>query len=389
MPMHQRHIEQIHYSLHQEMNELYWSAAIKNFAIGLVGIFNVMYVFLYFNHSVPLTMTFYLVQFVGQVLLVPLAARWLKIGLKKMMAIGVPFLGIYLILLLLAKELGTVAIVLAVMAKIIYLVLFWPSRHVDFAKFSQKLKRGRQIGVRRIIVAIVKTMAPILGGFIIVKFGFTPAYIIAAILFVVSAVPLFFSSEVYEKFSWSYGKSFKKLFEKKNRKISLAFLFEGIEYAVGIFIFPIFIYLVIKNFETIGLITSLSLLLTIIFTYLIGWATDKKGSHKVINFSSIVHGFAWVITAFISTPLQYFIYSSFLRLSETANHLPFTALLYRKAKGLGHGIDEYIVFHEIAHNTGRIILALLVIIGFSLGLDNFLIYFTIAGVAAFLFRLFK
>ena len=390
MPSHERHIEQIQYSLKTEINELYWSIAIRNFSIALTIIFGPIYIYQLLGNSVPRAMFFYLAIFAGQALLVPLGAKLMgRIGLKKLMALSSPFLSLYFVFLVLAERGGVVYLALAAVSAIIVLITYWPARHVDFAKFATGRKRGRQIGVANILVAMGKMIAPLLGGIIIVNFGFSTVFIVAAILTLFSSIPLFFSREVYETYTLSWTQSFAKIFEKQNRRTSAAFFFEGIEYFVGIFLFPIFVFTIFNNIETIGWVTSLSLLAALIFTYVIGWLSDKRGDRKVIVFASVVHGFAWVINSFIRTPLQFVIYSSFFRLAETANHLPMISIFYERAKKKGHGIDEYIVFHEIAHNAGRVVMAIIVIVGFSLGFESWLFYFTLAGVGALFFRLMK
>jgi MFS family permease len=389
MPSHERSITQIHYSLRREINELYWAIAIKNFATGLVGLFVPIYIFLYFDQSFPKLFLFYIAQFAGQILVAPLAAQLMNyVGVKKLMAIGAPFLGLYLVFLTLLPY-GSYFLVLAVLAKVAYLTIFWPARHFDFTEFSKGKRRGRQIGVANIIVATAKTLAPFVGGFAIAAFGFTSVFIFAAVLFLFSSVPLFMSPEVHAQYKLSWWESYATVFTKKNRMTSLAFFFEGIEYTAGIFLFPVFIFLVIGNVETIGVVTSLSLVLALVFTYLIGWLSDTRGSRGVLSFASVAQGFAWVIVSFIVTPFQYFVYASFLKLTEVANHLPFMNLVYKHAKEHRRRAGEYIVFHEIAHNAGRIVLGLVVIFGFMAGMESFLFYFSVAGGAALLYRLMK
>jgi len=246
-------VEQLHYSSRREIDELYVAITIKNFAIGLVGIFVPIYVYLLFGKSIPLAFLFYAITILGQVLLTPLAAKlFTKIGIKKMMAGSAPFLGFYLLFLILAKEQAMAYIILAGIAKIIYLPGYWPAYHVDFTKFSNPNKRGRQVGFVNILVALVKTIAPLIGGFFIVKFGFLPLFIVAAILIALSSIPLFFSPEVYGDHIYSWKKSFSNAFAKKNRKPFFSFFTMGVECFVGGFLFPIFIFIMIDKLDTIG-----------------------------------------------------------------------------------------------------------------------------------------
>jgi len=390
MPLHERHADHIHYSLKKEINEFYWSSAIKNFAVGLVGLFGPIYVFLYFQQSVINTIIFYLLQYVAIILFIPFAARTLKKwGLKKSMAIGNPFLSLYLLSLMMAGMYGFNFIILAGIARVLYIILFFPTRHVDFAKFASSKKMTHQLGTLNIIITLVKVAAPFLGGIIIVTLGFNILFIISSILIFLSMMPLFFSPEIYEHYSLSWLKTFKYPFKKENKRTTLAFFFEGMEAVVIAIIFSIFIYTVIGDFETIGWITSASLLLLIFFIYFIGWITDKKGNKKVLSIASVVNSLSWIANAFIATPLQYLFYNSAYKLTESASHLPFNSLFYKNAHNKGHGVDEYVVYHEIVLNFGRILMCLIIIFGFYFGVTSFLPYFIIASLAVFMFRIIK
>lgn len=390
MPSHERHVEETHYSLHQEVSELYWVIALRSFAIQLPGFFVPIFVYLLFDQSMVATLIFYVVQFVGQVIFVPVAAKaFSRFGLKKLMAFGGPWIGVYLIMLALAQDYGMTFVVLAIVAKVIYLVMYWPARHTDFARFASRKHRGTQLGKAQIIATTLKALAPLLGGWIIVTFGFTSLFVLSGVLLLGATIPLFFSPEVYEHFSLNWRQSFTVMFKKKNRRSSLAFFIEGIEYSISVFLLPIFIYLVIGKFDVIGYVSSASLIIAIVATYYIGRATDRRGGVSVISLGSIAHAFGWIILSFIKTPFQYFIYASFYRIAETANHLPFTSVFYKKARERGHGIDEFIVFHEIAHNLGRVAILGFGVVMFANGSMPFMFFFIAAGVSALLYRIIK
>lgn len=387
MAYHQTHLEEIHYSLHREMNEFYWAVAIRSFAVGLLGVFVPIYVFLYFEQSVVYTAIFYAVHYLGHAVLVPWTSKLLKtVGVKKMMAIGNPLLGVYVICLMLAEQYGLGLIVAASVANIIHLAFFWPAFHVDFAKFSQGKKRGRQIGTINIIVALVKTLAPFVGGYIIIHLGFPVLFIVAAVTLTIASIPMFFSSEVYENYSLNWKQSFARIFAKKNRRATLAFTARGIESIIAMVFFPIFIYSIISNFETIGIITSISLIVVALVTFGVGWMSDKKGNYSVLNIAAVANAFAWVIIIFIKTPIHYVIYSSFLKFSQIANQIPFASLFYGRAKKRGHGVDEYIAFFEIAVSLSRGIILLIIALAFWLGLTQWFWYFALAAIAAWSYQ---
>lgn len=383
-------IKHIHYSLKREINELYWSMAIGNFAVGLIGLYIPIYMFQYFNGSIAAVFIFYILQTLFQVLLVPFSARLFnKIGVKKILAIGKPFLALYLVALTFLDYGGWWFLAIAIFFKIIFLITTPLGHHVDFARFSSGKKRGSQLGTGQIIIALSKAAAPFIGGLIIVHMGYTPVFIVAVLLTVVSIIPLFFSDDAHESYTLDWKRSFKYAFAKDHRRTSLGFFVEGVEYSAAIFLLPIFIFTIIGNLETLGWITSVSLVISILFTHLIGVLVDKHGPSKVLHISSWVHFITWVSYTFIQTPVQYFYASSSHSLAATSNHLPMSAKYYTLAHERKHGVDEFVVFHEIMHNLGRTLMFTLIIVGFALGITNFLIYFSVAALAAFAYRFMK
>jgi len=389
MHFHEHNVEPDQQYLTKEINEIYWSTALKRFALGSLGVFEPIFLYLLFDKSIVAVLIYVAIMALGQVLLVPIFAKLLKFGVKKLMAIGNLIMALHYVALIIALTQGMTYVIIALVLAIFYKVIFWPASHTDFARFVQQGKRGQQVGVINIITSLSRAIAPLMGGVIIVTFGFTPLFIGAAILIALSSFPLFFSPEVYETYSLSWYQSFRILLSRKNLRLTAAFFFEGIHSVIALLFFPIFIFLVIGRLDTIGWITSATFVVTVVFTYYIGKTTDKRGGQKVISFASVANAFAWLINIFITTPIQYLIYSSFFRLASTANQLPFTTMFYQDAKKRGHGVDEFVVFHELAHNIGRITLLALAIIVFSLGFESFIPYFVIAAMAAFLFRLMK
>lgn len=387
---HEHSIKQIHYSLKQEINELYWSMALGSFAVGLIGLFIPIYLFQYFNGSIVPVFIFYALQSVIQILLVPFSAKLLsKIGVKKTLAIGKPFLALYLIALTFLSQGGLWFLGLAIIFKVLFLITTPLGHHVDFARFSSGKKRGSQIGTAQIIVALAKSAAPLIGGFTIATLGYTPVFAVAVVLMIASTVPLFFSEEIYETYTLDWKRSFKYVFAKDHYRTGIAFFVEGFEYSTAIFLLPIFAFTVIGSIETLGWVTSASLAVTVVFTHVLGKLIDKYGPRKILSFSSVAHFFTWIAYAFIHTPLQYLFASSAHSLAATANHMPMSTLYYQQAQQRKHGIDEFVVFHEIAHNLGRILMFCIIIVGFYYGIQNFLLYFGVSALAAFIYRIMK
>ena len=403
MSFHDQHPQEIEYSLRREMNEFYWAMAIKNFAVYLGGFFLVVYVYQYFNESLVATFAFYAVEFLLYAVFAPIGARSMQsLGLKKSMAVGNPFLAAYFLCLLFAPQLGFPAIVVALIVKLFYFMFFWPARHVDFARFARRGKQGQHLSVEGVIVALVKAMGPLVGGLILTLYGFPALLIISSLLIAIASFPLFFSPEVYEKYSLTWRESYRYAWHRKNRRASLSFIFQGAESGIRLFVFPLYVFLVIPSFTTIGLITSFTLVIALFFTYYIGWLSDKEGGMKIFSLTSIVHAFSWLINGFITTPMSYLAFSSLFRLSELATELPYMQYFFKQAKqrmylpvgrtlAHGHGTDEYIVLREIMHSYGRMLAFALVAVMalFGGGFVSFPILFVIAAMCTIAMRVIK
>ena len=65
----------LQYFLKRERTELYLSVAIRNFALGLALIFEPIYLFLYFHHSLSKTLLFFALIYSAYGLLVPFGAK--------------------------------------------------------------------------------------------------------------------------------------------------------------------------------------------------------------------------------------------------------------------------------------------------------------------------
>ena len=390
MQSHERPIEHIRYSLYKEINELYWSVALNNLAVSLVSVFGPLYMFFFFDRSIPKTALFYFVQFFASMLLTPFITRYtVSWGIKKSMALGTMFCALSYECLVVVPVYGFPMIVCAGIMGVLYVTIFWPSRHIDFAAFAKSSTCGRQLSTVNIIISFVKTFAPFIGGLIIYWCGFSILFTIVTILLIISTIPLFYSPEVHEHYSLSWWESFKVMALPCNRKTSLAFAAEGIEYSLETLLWPLFAITIIQSTRALGWLVSFSLFTTVILIYCIGWIADKKGNERVLSFTSVVHAFSWMMMSFVVTPLQLLIYTIFGQLAGAANHLPFMSVWYKRAKAQGHGIDEYIVFHEIAHAIGRCIGYALMAIGFSVGITSFPVYFTIAAFSTLFFRLIR
>lgn len=337
----------------KELKELYASIAIRSFARALIGIFEPIYLYLFFDHSLSKTFLFFALLHFLFFALVPFSGKILaRIGLKRSMLLGMPFLFLYYLGLWHITSLGMLW-PLVIAAGALFRVFYWPAYHTDFAKFSDRGHRGSEVGFRTIIVSIATSTAPFIGGLIIIKYGFPILFIVVLSLLFASVAPLFLTKDVHEKYRIKYWQAFSELFKKRNRSEILAFLFSGFEGAVYLYVWPLFLFLLAINFDILGIITSATLFFGILVAYYIGKAADKVGDRKMLIIGSFVNALFWPFRMFVSGPFNAFLVHSLHRFGRSAAYIPYSALFYDWIEEHKGAALKFVITRELGLNIAR------------------------------------
>lgn len=372
----------------RELSELYISHTLRRFALAMICIFEPIYLFLYFNKSFSAVLLYFagIAGLYG--FFVPFGAKiMVKLGLKKAMLFSIPFIFFYY-LVLWQIELIFILPFLAVILKFFYALFYWPAYHTDVARFSKKEIRGEQIGASIVVYNLASVVAPFLGGLIIYKLGFPVLFIVVLILLLTSAVPLFFSKEIHEVYSDYYKRAFREIISKRVRRESIAFAAYGFDAGVSMFIWPVFMFVLAINYESMGLITSAALFLSLILTFYIGKTVDRLNRRKLLNIGSILTAIAWFFKVLIKTPLDAFLAHTIYRFAFVSSSVPFRAIMYDKASEDKKVMDRFIVFREMSHNLGRaLIFIILAVIFFFVSVSKIYLVFPLAAVLSLFFML--
>ena len=239
MPFHFSPINFIHYYLKREATQFFTSIAIRYLGLGMVLIFEPIYIYLYFGRSIPLTLLF-----IGSIhglfaLLVVFGGKLIsKIGLRHAMLFSNFFIfGYYLSLFFI--NISIFFVPLAILLKSIGFTLFWPAFHIDFARFSKKDHRGLQVGKLNIAVLIPTIFSPIIGGAVLAVFGYSVLFTIVLIILLISAIPLFLSKDHQELYTDSYHKAWGRMFKKINFRNDLALISNSLELSINAYLWPL------------------------------------------------------------------------------------------------------------------------------------------------------
>jgi hypothetical protein len=238
---------------------------------------------------------------------------------------------------------------------IIYKSFYWIPYHVDFALFTNKKTRGRQLSILLNISEIALVLTPLFGGYVIATYGFGYIFIISPLLFLITIPPLFSISNPKEKYSFTYLNTFKQLFKKKNRPILVGYSADGAQSVVAAIIWPIFIFQLFNGeYLSVGIVTALTLIAIVVLRLLIGDIIDRWNRSKMITIGSIFYTTGWIIKIFVETAFQVFLVDTYHNIGKTVNRITFDTNTYTQSADNGHYIDEFTSLKEIALNIGRI-----------------------------------
>ena len=339
----------------RELNELYVSISIRAFAISLIGVFVPVYFYL-IGYPLISIFFFYMLHSLAHIAFsVPVAKISSRFGIKHSILFSIPSLIIFFFLLYSIEIFSWPLALLAIFSGL-STSMFWIPYHIEFAKFSDRKNRGKEIGFSAVIASLFSILGPVLGGIFLTIFGFKILFMVVSALLFLSVIPLFFSKEVHEPVPLSLSRFFK------GQKITdiLSFLGHGIENKLGTIVWPLFIFIFIlgEKYTSLGIVASLAVGMAFLSTIFVSRFSDLYRK-TVLKIGSVFNAVIWVAKSFIVTPLQVFVAGAFYGISQTAMHISFDAINYDRARK--NNLVKIILEREIYHHIGVLILFLILI----------------------------
>ncbi|MFZ5424970.1 MAG: MFS transporter [Patescibacteria group bacterium] len=264
------------------------------------------------------------------------------------------------------------------------IVFYWIPFHI----FSiNKLKEddgqyGTNVGKREFYVKIANGLGPILGGLIIAKFGFSVLFITSIILLLFGGLPILFNVS-----EWKHGEHNPTdiienyLLNGKFKKTTIAYFGQGMDALVYEVFWPILLFVVLKNFIAIGSLKSVTMLISIISTLIVGKYLDKHGPKVIHAIGAFINGTLYLPRIFLTTPLALYVIDTADRLNAPMFGIPLTTLSYEKAKK--SGTSNFMIYREIVIHLS---LAITALVGFLtiLSLESWKWIFALAAIGSYL-----
>jgi len=361
--------------LKKELGEIYAAAVIRAFSLSLISVFIPLYL-LKVGFTLNQSLLYLAVFYASLVVFSPLTAIISsKLGLKHTMAIGPILTIIYLLLL---RSIGTIKLPIYPLALIGALgsMLYWIPMNSHFSKASDKKHRGEQLGFFKALPEMASIAAPLVGGFVISLAGFSPLFVIASVLLLLSVAPLFLSYEYksHLKYKWS------EVFSKKNLHWFNDFFIQGFIIVPIAIVFPIYIYNISNEFSVTGAAVSLMSSGIALCGILIGKASDKYGRRAVMRAGSILLAVILFGLVIISEPLMIYALSFFAGIGWAAVAIPLFAMFCDSLKPGTR--TEFMGFRDVAYGLGRCLALLLLV---AIPTFKFQTAFTIAALSSIYF----
>lgn len=368
--------------IRSEIGEIYAHSAIVNMAASMMMLFEPIFLYSVLKFSVNEVMLFTTVVYGIYILFIPLGGKIASYyGYKHAIAMSVPFQIIYWSMLIASQQNANLAYVAAIFYGLSK-SLYWPGFHSVMARYSDRDQVGREFSVVYAVTSVTHILGPFLAGFISERFGFTASFLTVSILQAASIIPLFKAKEVFLPKVYYYSQTLE-IFKQFPKKF-FGYMGFGEEMLV-LNIWPIYIFIIVKNYEEAGLLATGASFLAAILALLVGKITDQYSKHLLVKVGSFFTSLVWFGRFAATTGYSTFAIDAFSRTSKELVFIPLSTLTYLKAENTH--VVPYVVFFEQSLAIGKFIACILGIVVFTLTGGSFVALFIMGALFSLLYML--
>jgi len=348
-------------------SSLYTGKLIIMVASGLLGLFLPIFLYKILAGNFQLVVLYYIAGYLGYAFTLLLFPKFLnKFGFRNSLRASI-FLGalFYVIFFFVNSGNAIKLLPFSIIIGIVYKFLYWIPYHVDFAKFTKRHDRGKDISLIIITRDIIGTLMPLLAGLIVTKFDFNVLFLMAIVIYFLAGIPYITIPHTREKFSWTRKQTFKNLVSKERRGPVLAFIGQGAETMISLVVWPIFLLNILNsNLLDVGVVSTLIIGVTVILQLVVGKFIDKSPEKEgeAMEFGSIFYAIGWILKIFVTTAFHIFAIGAYHNIMKIFTKTPFNALTYELAADQGHYVDEFSVLYEMSINIGRTIAGVIILV---------------------------
>lgn len=365
----------LHFTLRKDLGNIYANIFLKTFALSLISVFVPIYLINEIGISFQSLLVFYIFYFVFLVVGYIVGAIYgHTVGLKRIVILSIPF---YLAYYLLLYSLQELAIPLFILGVIIGIGegFFWISYNTNFARFSDRRHRGEEVNLIYVIASLIGIFGPFVGGALLSFMDFYVLFVIIILLLIFSVFPLLDIDDQKHK----NKVTFKSIFNDRNYPHSYRLFLSGIRHDVGAIFWPIFIFLIVVEYFSLGAIISVASMFSSFAVWLIGRKIDKVNKEMVYRYSSVIHGLISIAKTFIRTVMGVFNVAILSMVSYGSAETAFEAIAFNNANKT-RNVVSYFIYREIMLSLGRIFLLIVLLFSGLELINNLKLSFILLGV---------
>lgn len=345
----------------KEIEHLYASMGIGNLAQAIITIFEPIFLYAVLGLTVQQVLLFMAAVYALYTLIIPyggkVAARF---GYAHSIFFSIPFQILFWFSLIGATH-NFAWIYFAPVLYAVQKTLLWPAFHASLARFANGKQRGREFSLMYAIMNLMQILGPMIGGFLALTLGINSIFIVASIIYFCSAIPLFWSQEVFVPKQYKFHDTWKLY-----KKFPLRFVgyFGFGEELLALSIWPIYIYLLVKNYQDIGALVTVATLIATALALYIGMYTDKHSKRTVMRVGTYFMVLTWLARLPVVSSFGVFITEALGRTAKSVNFVPMSALTYERAESIH--IMPYIIGFEQSLAFAKFLAAVAGVIVFAL-----------------------
>lgn len=302
---HQRHsLERL---IHSDFWLFEFSVWLHTFAISMVSIFVPIFL-LQIGYSIGEVMIYY---FLYNLFDVPLnfLARYLtrRIGAKMVVILGSIFAVFFFVSLFALTAQNWPLLVLIAFFAALYDTFYWVAHLYLFMKCSKNDENvSGDVGTLRIMRRVAGMVAPALGAAVLIVWSRDALLVISALVLALSIFPLFKIREIKDK-PKRPQKRFKEFFGSWDvTRDYIASIFITFHNTSEATLWPIFIFLLFSNIESVAVIPIIVSATSVFFLYIAG-KTKKQKRDVIMAMASTAIALVWIMRLFVELDAFYYI----------------------------------------------------------------------------------
>jgi len=316
----------------RQLKELYIFSLLYSFASSLILIFEPIF-FYTEGFSLSAIALYFAAHYAVYLFLLPWGAMFAgKFGLERSLSVSMPMFVVYFLILASIPKVPELFYVSWIILAV-FKTFFWPAYHAEISKFGDDKNRGTEISWFYAVNRGTGILGPVVGGLVVVTFGFSILFVVTAGLALLAVVSLLRTKERVKPRDIEYSDPWK-IMGRRDVTLHWGMIGWGSHF-INVVYWPIFMYIVLGAAHVLGLIASLSVLLMTVLGFFVGEMSDRMSRKKVLRLHLPFYALGCMLRP-IGTSLASVLLIDLLAKSAFIGvHIPMWHRLYSKADQRG------------------------------------------------------